>query len=391
MRLAFVSTMEGTAWGGSEELWSQAAACTASLGHSVFASVKYWQACPQSVRSLQKRGVEVQFRMEAGGSLWRRLMVTATSPAAWSRQRWERRRWLKRIRPDLVCVSDGAIGGASPWMRDCLDLHIPYVSLGQANFEGWWPSDSAAVELREVFGKARRCFFVSNTNKQLFECQIGCPLENAEVVWNPFSVPWDASPAWPNPDQIGPTLSLACIGRLDPSAKGQDLLLNVLGLPRWMGRDLRVTFYGKGSAETCLRTLASKLGVSQKVQFVGHVADIADAWKMHHALILPSRFEGLPLAVVEAMLCNRPVIATSVAGIPEVVEDNVSGFLAAAPTVPLMDEALQRAWAKRSEWNEIGTHAGKMIRKLVPQDPGQVFADILLRLASDGQHSVEAV
>ena len=55
-------------------------------------------------------------------------------------------------------------------------------------------------------------------------------------------------------------------------------------------------------------------------------------WAEHHALVLPSRFEGMPLVVVEAMLCGRPCIVTDVGGNAELIRDGINGFLAKAPT-----------------------------------------------------------
>jgi len=82
--------------------------------------------------------------------------------------------------------------------------------------------------------------------------------------------------------------------------------------------------------------------------------------------------------MVEAMMCARPVIATDVAGHSEVIEDGVTGFLAKAPTVPSMEEALERGWARRAEFEEIGRAAAKSIRRLVPADPVDVFSTKLL-------------
>jgi Glycosyl transferases group 1 len=57
---------------------------------------------------------------------------------------------------------------------------------------------------------------------------------------------------------------------------------------------------------------------------------------------MPSRYEGLPIVIVEAMLCERTVVATNVAGHSEVIEDGISGFLAHAPTVASVAKALER-------------------------------------------------
>jgi glycosyltransferase involved in cell wall biosynthesis len=90
---------------------------------------------------------------------------------------------------------------------------------------------------------------------------------------------------------------------------------------------------------------------------------------------MPSRFEGLPLAMIEAMLCGRTVIATDIAGHAEVIEDGVNGFLAEAPTVHSIANALERFWLRRAEAQEIGAAASKKIRQVVPPDPVHVFTE----------------
>ena len=82
---------------------------------------------------------------------------------------------------------------------------------------------------------------------------------------------------------------------------------------------------------------------------------------------MPSRFEGLPLAMVEAMLCARPVVATDVAGHAEIIEDGVTGFLADAPTAGSMAAALERFWERRSEAEAIGKAGAERIGQLAPR------------------------
>jgi glycosyltransferase involved in cell wall biosynthesis len=99
-----------------------------------------------------------------------------------------------------------------------------------------------------------------------------------------------------------------------------------------------------------------------------------EIWASNHVLIMPSRLEGLPLAMVEAMLCGRPIIATDVGGHAEVIEDGVTGFLADAPTVQSITEALNRFWARRADAQTIGEAGAQRIRRLVPPDPVRVFS-----------------
>jgi glycosyltransferase involved in cell wall biosynthesis len=178
---------------------------------------------------------------------------------------------------------------------------------------------------------------------------------------------------------------LACVARLDPVAKGQDLLLRILAQEKWKRRNLRVSFYGTGRCERNLRTLAVRFDLTA-VDFVGHVGDVEKIWAENQALVLPSRYEGTPLAIVEAMLCSRMAIVTDVAGNSELVEHGVSGFVARAPSVSLLDEAIEEAWERRSEWQKMGSAARERITSLVPTDPVGHFCDRLVELAKGANY-----
>jgi N-acetyl-alpha-D-glucosaminyl L-malate synthase BshA len=81
---------------------------------------------------------------------------------------------------------------------------------------------------------------------------------------------------------------------------------------------------------------AARLGVQKDVRFAGRVDDIADLLRGGDLFLLPSETESFGLAALEAMACGVPVIASRVGGIPEVVQDGVSGFLAAVGDVETM-------------------------------------------------------
>ena len=103
------------------------------------------------------------------------------------------------------------------------------------------------------------------------------------------------------------------------------------------------------------------------VRLAGH-ARVDEIWATHHALLMPSRHEGLPLALIEAMLCGRFGIVTDVAGNAELIDDNRTGFVAAAPQAACLDEAMERAWQQRHRWAEIGLAAAQ-VQTLLPADP----------------------
>jgi len=116
------------------------------------------------------------------------------------------------------------------------------------------------------------------------------------------------------------------------------------------------------------------------VEFVGQQNNIEEIWSKHHALVLPSRFEGMPLALVEAMLCRRTCVVTDVAGHRELVRDGINGFVAQAPTAELLDVAMNRLWEARSRIKEMGHTAGEDVRRWVSRDPVEDFVQLLVNL-----------
>ena len=365
MRIAFISAMSGAPWGGSEELWSRAAFLFLKRGHTVASSTKYWPIEPHQIAQLRTNGASVNLRRT--DTIVRRIVSRLRDPAE---------DFLKLSRPDLVVISQGANSDGLPWMEACARANVPYVSIAH-NAPPWcWPVDEIAERLRAAYLGARKTLFVSHENLALTERQIVAKLPNAEVVRNPFNVPYDASLQWPDKDYI----QVACVARLDTYSKGHDILFDVMSETKWRERNLRVALYGRGPNERTLREECTARALTA-VAFAGFVPDPLHIWRSAHCLILPSRAEGFPLVVVEAMLCARPCIVSNAAGNPELLEDNITGFIAKTTTPAGLDEALERAWALRHQWQDIGKRAALAVREMVPSDPVQVFVDLLLSLA----------
>jgi glycosyltransferase involved in cell wall biosynthesis len=377
--ITFVSGLDHVAWGGSEELWSRTALDLVAQKFPVSASVQQWSPLHARVLDLRAQGVDLWLR--------RYSLRNPRQILAWRRHGlrayYDVERLLAARHPALVVFSDGAPFPPVQLLELCVARRLPFATIGQANWLEWWPSDDVAERYRVALASALRCFFVSEGNLQLAEMQIGTELANAEVVRNPFNIPFDASPSWPPLGRNG-KVRFACIGRLHPHSKGQDILFRVLGAPPWKDRQWQLYLYGEGSWREGLERLAQRLGLSDRIVFAGFTT-VEEIWAANHVLVMPSRAEGLPLAIVEAMLCARPVIATNVAGHAEIIEDGVTGFLADAPTAASVGAALERFWARRSEAEQIGKAGTLRIRQLVPPDPIRVFSEKLKHVASLNQ------
>ena len=164
----------------------------------------------------------------------------------------------------------------------------------------------------------------------------------------------------------------ACVARLDPSAKGQDLLLQIMSSNIWRERPVHLNLFGKGPCEYSLRQLSTRLGV-ENVTFRGHVSEIDSIWDENHLLLLPSRYEGLPLALVEAMWSGRASVVTDVGGNAEACVDGETGFVASGPNLISFSSAMEKAWVHRDELRSMGFRARLRAESLIPRDPDGEF------------------
>jgi glycosyltransferase involved in cell wall biosynthesis len=93
----------------------------------------------------------------------------------------------------------------------------------------------------------------------------------------------------------------------------------------WRERNVHLSLIGEGVNERWQRRAAQELELAN-ILITGHVEDIEEVWSRYHALALASRYEGMPLVLVEVMLCGRPGIVTDAAGNRELVKDNKTAF-----------------------------------------------------------------
>lgn len=131
--------------------------------------------------------------------------------------------------------------------------------------------------------------------------------------------------------------------------KGVDNLLRALARADDIGR-WRCEVIGGGPEAESLEALAATLGIPEQVQFLGPRPsdEVAEAFKRASVVVVPSiigpggRTEGIPTVIMEALAHGRPVIASRVTGVPELVEDGVSGLLVPPGDIGALAEALQR-------------------------------------------------
>jgi glycosyltransferase involved in cell wall biosynthesis len=146
------------------------------------------------------------------------------------------------------------------------------------------------------------------------------------------------------PQPIADNRRLVCVGRL-AEQKGQLLILDALSALAAQGVKVDLVLAGDGPMRAVIERRLGELGLDGAVRITGWVSndDVRRELLGARALLLPSFAEGLPVVLMEALALGRPAITTYVAGIPELVEDGVSGWLIPAGSVDAMGRAIRRA------------------------------------------------
>jgi glycosyltransferase involved in cell wall biosynthesis len=151
-------------------------------------------------------------------------------------------------------------------------------------------------------------------------------------------------------------LVIAGVGRLNPQ-KNFSLFLDIAAALSPRFPTLRFLLAGEGPEEEMLREKAARLGLADRIVFAGYVADTREVYAAADILLMPSRFEGLPMTLLEAMAMNLPVVASKLDGIAEVITDGEDGLLAAPGDAPAFTEHLTRLLENPALASQLGSTA----------------------------------
>lgn len=151
---------------------------------------------------------------------------------------------------------------------------------------------------------------------------------------------------------------IICVGRWSPE-KGQAGLLRAVAELRSRYPKIRLRLVGYGPEKAAMEALASDLGISGSVDFLGRLTEEATLAEIARSdiLALPSFMEGLPIVLMEAMAIGVPVVASRVAGTPELVEDGESGLLFTPSNWDELRDRIERLLTDRDLYDRIAERA----------------------------------
>lgn len=175
----------------------------------------------------------------------------------------------------------------------------------------------------------------------------------------------DAAAFAPRPLPAIEPMRLLTVGRMHP-IKGYDLLLRACATLEGRGVDWQLEMVGDGERRPALERLARGLGIADRVAFAGALPAEAlpDRLAASHALVVSSFMEGVPVVLMEAMAAGRPVLATRVGGIPELVSprpDEPVGVLVDPGSADALADGLAELYDQRERWAEFGRNGRRIV------------------------------
>lgn len=347
MKIAFVSIMEGTAWGGSEELWYRAAKEANKRGFDVCSLTKKWEDIPEKIAELSELKVDTLFFRNTSRSLAQRVINNMKIFKV-------KDYVLPEVHADFYILSQGGTFDFlyRPQIMDLiLESGKPYMIISQHNAEHGHIVDENSRDAAINFIKGAKKFcFVSERNRITAERQLAFKFDNTTIISNPSTLKQVGIKKFKDADK----LIMACVARLDCDFKGQDILLQVLSASKWKDRPFTLTLYGQGRHQKHLENLISFYNLEDKVTIKGHVNNVDNIWSDNHVLVLPSISEGTSLALIEAMLSGRTAVVTDVGDSNVYVKNGETGFLADSASLNAMENALEALWKNRESIRQLG-------------------------------------
>ena len=288
--------------------------------------------------------------------------------------------WLEegiaRQRPALVWFNVATASHAQSLSHAaavCRKERIPYWLIIHHIWEhGFLNDDEATEEFAWVLEGARRIFCVARRNRVVLERMIGRRLKNVSLTVPALRHEFlerALTISAAKPVRVNGGARFLNLARFDLDFKGQHILLEVLSDRRWLNRDWSLIFQGGGRLAALLKRLVDFYGLNpDRVQLREHSEDVLSVIGESDVVIMPSLSEGTPFALSEGMACGRPGVGTPVGGIPDLLVEGETGWLARSTEVTDVADTLERAWEQRPQWPQLGLNGQQKVAALYDQD-----------------------
>lgn len=305
--------------------------------------------------------------------------------AALIRARQEVMQLKKACAPELIHLN--SVGASAVYNLAATDLQrVPLlVTLHTLHGElGTLQPDRRNTLFQKTLSSASWVNCVSNA--VLYDARKHCPdiTARSSVIYNGLKI----SNKIPAPLRFDEPRVL-CLGRLI-SAKGFDLAVSAFSTLVDRFPDARLVIAGDGAARSALEAQVTSLRIGHAVEFTGWIApeQVLDLLNTATVVLMPSRREGLPLVGIEAAFAGRPMIATRVGGLPEIILHEKTGLLVEREDIIALAQAIAALLNQPDRARQMGIAAQERAREFFGLERCvQEYDDLYRSIAKGSSHA----
>ena len=356
--------MNGSAWGGSEEVWYRTALRMSKHNYKVGIGCYHWEEKQDRINKLKEAGCNIYLLPNKKGLFKHR----ATKKVLDS---------IPFVEYELTVVNQGGWEEILHTPFQDLYKRLPNYVITNHNY-----NENAVLPftkqklLQQWVANAKMNFGATEKIFEVIESKFNTHIDKKQTLVNPITFQGDTLPS-PYPAFTNEPCIWVMLAELDTARKAQDILIQTLSSSKWATRNWQLHLYGKGKDREMLEKLIIKSGLENKIFLKGFTSNIKQTLQNCHLLLQCTRIDAMPLSVVEAMAMARACVVSKVGDMPVWVEDGVNGFVCDAVTAAGIDEALEKSWQQKDNWAMMGKNAFDTFIKKYPQPYEEKIADIL--------------
>jgi glycosyltransferase involved in cell wall biosynthesis len=356
MRILIVNSEYPPIGGGAGNASAHIAEQLKKSGHNVMVVTSHFAKLPYRERSENLtvyRVPSIRRRQDRSNPLEQIIFILSAS--FWTLS------LIPHFRPNATLAFFGVPSGAITWLIKMV-YRIPYViSLRGGDVPGFRPYDFhiyhklIAPFLRVIWKNASVVIANSSGLRDLahtFDASFEIPIIPNGVDLELFK---KGERDWSSP-------RLLSVGRI-VHQKGLDLAMHALGRLKDLNWEWQIA--GDGPEMQALQSLAQELGIEQRVFFLGWQSreQIIESYRRANVFLFPSRHEGMPNAILEAMSSGLPVIASCIAGNEELVIEGQTGYLVPSEDIEVLQDALKKMLTDSALRQQMGDASRRRVEE----------------------------
>lgn len=357
--------MNGSSWGGSEELWYQAALNTARRG--IETGVCCFNGIGKESRMNELKEAGCKLFMLPGKEITKRQLLIGKiklnkAVAAVPFEEY-----------DKVIVSQGGWKDVTYGPFKKLYTRLQQYVLIYHNYN---VNEKFSLKKFSLLQKwADNALKNLGDTPKIFETlknSYSLSIPNQEKLFNPltFEVP-ETTTSYP--EAVEGKYIFAVFAALDIERKAQDILIRALAATDWRNRNWELRLYGTGKDKELLQSLILEQGMQKKIFLPGNAADYKEAICQSHLVLQITNIDAMPITVMDSLAMARPLIVSNVGDMPFWIQENANGWVTETVTVKAIQQTLELAWDQRNNWPHMGKQSFTIFHRYFPANPVGYF------------------